>query len=614
MSISLPVYPFDGQRAVGTVTEVGPSTAKLNLPQAAEPAGQWLHGHKLSAGEVGEFVLIEAGEFAILGRLIGVKLPERERLTVEPELGTQRVAHPVGTVQLLATLSVKDGSVSGGISAYPRLGSKAYSAHPLLLKWIAESSQRSDLPEDPLLLELGLLPSATDTAVNLTPECLFGRHCALLGATGGGKSWTIARLIEQTGVQNTKVLLLDATGEFYTLGSLVSHVHMGTEPTQAEAASEVVFPYHELTEGDLFALFKPSGQTQGPKLRLAMKSLKLGKLVPALLQGGYVIKSQKPKAPFAQAHAEMAVKIEAPGADFEIKFLARQVYEECVWPSGGTASSPDHTRWGNFNEQEKSYCVTLITRIEDMLSSKDLACVFQPGGKTPITKALDSFLDDPTKRILRISLKYLPFGHNAREIVVNAIGRRLLALARDGRFRKQPLVVFLDEAHQFLNKELGDENSRYPLDSFELIAKEGRKFSLNVCLSTQRPRDIPEGVLSQMGTLVVHRLTNDRDREVVERASGDIDRSAAAFLPTLSPGQAVIIGVDFPMPLTIQIDPPQHKPDSRGPDYQKYWRRQMAAPTEATKTQSVPAEAKGSNLSKPRARASRTTPPPGSPK
>ena len=139
------------------------------------------------------------------------------------------------------------------------------------------------------------------------------------------------------------------------------------------------------------------------------------------------------------------------------------------------------------------------------------------------------------------------------------------------------MLVFLDEAHQFLDKTLGDENTRYPLDAFELIAKEGRKFCLNICIATQRPRDIPEGVLSQMGTLIVHRLINDRDREVVERASGDIDRSAAAFLPTLAPGQAVIIGVDFPIPLTIQISVPNKKPDSRGPDYQACWQQPITA-------------------------------------
>lgn len=78
-------------------------------------------------------------------------------------------------------------------------------------------------------------------------------------------------------------------------------------------------------------------------------------------------------------------------------------------------------------------------------------------------------------------------------------------------------------------------------------------------------------MLSQVGTLVVHRLINDRDREVVERASGEIDKSASAFLPTLGPGEAVVIGVDFPIPLTVQVRSPIAPPDSRGPDYQKHW-------------------------------------------
>ena len=61
------------------------------------------------------------------------------------------------------------------------------------------------------------------------------------------------------------------------------------------------------------------------------------------------------------------------------------------------------------------------------------------------------------------------------------------------------------------------------------------------------------------------------DREVVERACGEIDRSAYAFLPNLKPGEAAIIGADFPIPLTIQIGQPVTKPTSEGPDYQQGW-------------------------------------------
>jgi uncharacterized protein len=62
------------------------------------------------------------------------------------------------------------------------------------------------------------------------------------------------------------------------------------------------------------------------------------------------------------------------------------------------------------------------------------------------------------------------------------------------------------------------------------------------------------------------------DRHVVERAAGDIDRSAAAFLPALAPGEALLLGVDYPIPLIISVTPPTSKPDSRGPDFQTHWR------------------------------------------
>ena len=78
-------------------------------------------------------------------------------------------------------------------------------------------------------------------------------------------------------------------------------------------------------------------------------------------------------------------------------------------------------------------------------------------------------------------------------------------------------------------------------------------------------------MLSQLGTLIVHRLTNDRDREIVERACGEIDKAASDFLPSLQPGEAVIIGNDFPIPLTINIKKPTIKPNSEGANFQKNW-------------------------------------------
>ena len=229
--------------------------------------------------------------------------------------------------------------------------------------------------------------------------------------------------------------------------------------------------------------------------------------------------------------------------------------------------------WGDADEASLSMCMTLLARIESDLSAPQFKPIFDQGGLPSLLDTVDSFLRDEALAVLRISLRDLAFDRNVREIVANGIGRNLLRLAREDQFRKRPVVVCVDEAHQFLNKQLGDEFSRYPLDAFDLVAKEGRKYSLSICLATQRPRDIPDAVIGQMGTLLVHRLTNDRDREMVERAAGELDRSAAEFLPTLAPGQALLLGVEFPIPLTIQVSPPNAVPDSKGPDFQTHWKR-----------------------------------------
>jgi hypothetical protein len=428
-----------------------------------------------------------------------------------------------------------------------------------------------------LRLALAHLPGSTTTTVRVTPERLFGRHCAVLGATGGGKSWTLARIVERCADFEAKVLLLDATGEYHALDKGVNHVSLGARCDAPPSCTEVSLPYHALSEEDLFALFRPAGQVQAPKLRAAMKSLKIAKILgtgDTLVQGGCVPKAGRPKAPYDAAYAAHASTIDGPAADFDIEQLPAQIGHECVWPSawGQVRGEKDHSTWGDVDEQAYSQCSSLLGRVDGYIAAPELAPVLRPGTLPSLLDVIDAWIADDATPVLRVSLRYLAFTADVREIVANGIGRRLLDLAREGRFANRPLVVCLDEAHQFLNKWLGDEYSRYPLDAFDLIAKEGRKYSLSLCLATQRPRDIPDTVLGQMGTLLVHRLTNDADRHVVERAAGDLDRSAAAFLPTLSPGEALLLGVDYPIPLIIAVAPPTAQPDSKGPNFQTHWR------------------------------------------
>ncbi len=551
-----PVNPFDPSRCIGTVFEVGPTHARAAVSDRGS-----------DSAEVGGFVAIDCGEWVLFGRLTSLESPRQVTEQSASDYGSP--AHSVGAIELLTTVALDGGSAIRGIARHPHLGSRIYLAPPQLLRWLFERSQIGETASEPIMLNLASLTDGTE--IGLAPERLFGRHCAVVGATGAGKSWTLGRLVEESARHSAKLVLFDATGEFHPLNSGVRHVHIGSDPSGMEPSDEVAMPYQSLTESDLFALFKPTGPTQPPKLRAAIKSLKLAR-VPQLATGGVVIKAGKLKFPYEAAYAARAHEIEDPRANFDISKLPAQIDAECVYPSSGFSSNPDPSRWGVPNEIERSNCVNLITRIEDMLHAPELACVFQARKTRAVFDQLESFIADPAARVLRISLKHLPFAHDAREVVANAIGRHVLGLARSGKLGNRPLVMFLDEAHNFLNRRVSDEEGEYSLDAFELIAKEGRKVSLNICIATQRPRDIPEGILSQIGTFIVHRLNNQKDREAVESASSEADRTAMAFVPGLGEGQAVIIGADIPIPLAVQIARPTQQPDSRGPDYQTQWR------------------------------------------
>ena len=167
MSNSLP-HPFDDQRYMGTVTQVGPSSVRANLPLAGSTGSRLHHGHRIAGGEVGEFVVIECDELALFGRVLDVRLPEKERLTVEPSLGAREELHPVGTIQLLATLDLSRKTITPGIGRHPRLGSRVYSAHPRTVRWMISDAARKNTAETSVSLDVACLTD--DPSVSISPN------------------------------------------------------------------------------------------------------------------------------------------------------------------------------------------------------------------------------------------------------------------------------------------------------------------------------------------------------------------------------------------------------------------------------------------------------------
>lgn len=556
---------------IGVVSSVSAQLIKINLAHAGEVSGHYLGKHRYGKGEVGELVLIEGQQAVILGRITEVNLPERDRSEISQDFAGAGQIDAIGLVRLLGSVSPHTLKVTAGVSSYPRLGDRVFSAPGDFISQIPLlTSAGIDGTPPRVAVNLGHVAGDNGFPIAVTPEKLFGRHCAILGSTGGGKSWTTSKLIQECRRFSSKVVLIDATGEYRSLsGPDTFHCHLGSPLNRNPDSIEVSIPPANFTETDFIALFQPSGKTQGPKLREAIKSLRLVALASDLFPDGIVHKVNRPKQTFREAlrRNNNASRVGNPSQPFDPKYLVQQVVQECCFPDAGLDRLD---RWGAASN-ELSYCSSLMTRIMSVMESSSLSCVFSPAeGQPSLVDSLDGFLRSE-RRLFRICLSSIGYEFNAREVIANAIGRVLLQRARAEAFRSSPLIVILDEAHNFLGKTLGNEDDLQNLDAFELIAKEGRKYGLNICLATQRPRDITEGVLSQMGTLLIHRLTNDRDREVVERACGEIDRSAASFLPNLKQGEVAMVGVDFPIPVTIQIGRPSQPPISDGPSFQELW-------------------------------------------
>lgn len=424
-----------------------------------------------------------------------------------------------------------------------------------------------DVPFAPL----GKLTS-NNALCNISLNSLFGRHCAVLGTTGGGKSWTVAKLIELTSdYTENKCILIDATGEYNNINKNIQNIELGT--------GEYIFDYKNLSIDELYYLLHPSSKTQVPKLMEAIRSLKMSKLdnntelslyYKQDSQGdpikGNIYKAKKTKRAFEVFYYNHIVQIEDKSCNFDFNLLAAQITNECNWDSDRNNPS----MWGDRNETDVSNCISLISRINNVMSTSEYNKIFGfrkdtiPDAKD-LREGIQEFLNGENS-VLRLNFSKVSFDYQVREILVNAIGNYLLNEARKGLYKDNPIIIFMDEAHQFLNKSIADEYfSAKPLDAFEQISKEARKYGLFLCIATQMPRDIPLGTLSQMGTFVVHRLINEQDKKAVENAASAANRNSLSFLPSFGEGEALLVGVDFPMPLTIKVNAPQKVPDSQTP-------------------------------------------------
>ena len=567
------INPFKHEYFLGYINQVLPQYVKVHFPSSILLNGFTHFGKEFKGGLVGSFVVIEGDKFGFLGRITELQLPESERLSLNEKAFQTRDFHPTGKVEILLSFDLYNPfDVKKGLTAYPNIGAKVFvSSGELVQQYMSKFGVKNG--ETPNTIAIGSLVSSPETRVKINLQSIFGRHCAVVGTTGGGKSYTVSKLIESLIATGNKAILIDATGEYSNYAN---------QPycTSKILGDDCFFHYRNLSVSDLFVLLKPSGQVQQPILLEAIQTLKIVEIatknnkLPTAVKDGVYIKIKKEKKPYIDLYNAYANEIEKEYAEFNIQNLAQQLRRECVYDSDKFGEVLTH--WGDIDKRKWDNSTSLFLRTETLIQSTHFKSIFgfdKTGNEeTELVKILDTFFNCPDKKILRIGFDNVGFDFQAREILANAIGKYMLNKARKGNFnpsnnvKNKPVVLLIDEAHQFLNKKVKDEYfESVNLDAFDSIAKECRKYGLFLCIATQMPRDIPNGTLSQMGTFIVHRLINYNDKEAVSNACSTANKNTLDFLPILGEGEAILTGVDFPMPIIMKFDEPNIKPDSSTP-------------------------------------------------
>ena len=221
----------------------------------------------------------------------------------------------------------------------------------------------------------------------------------------------------------------------------------------------------------------------------------------------------------------------------------------------------------------------LVMRIRAMRTDSRLMKVVSEEGAITLDKWLDGFLCANKAKITVVDMSLVPA--ELIHIVAAVVARLMfdsLQKYRGEHGKSLPTVLVMEEAHSFVRQHERDDESSAAVccKVFERIAREGRKFGLGLVLSSQRPSELSQTVLSQCNTFLLHRISNDRDQDLVKRLLPDNLHGLMRDLPVLPSRQAILLGWASELPVLVQMRelPEDQRPQSSDPDFWDVWTRE----------------------------------------
>jgi len=572
-------------------------------------------GEILKNISVGSYIEIRKGFLSIIGKVEGEELQEDKFFSKDSSGEYQRIDKNKRILNIALSGYIGfDGRFIGGIKELPLIGNEAF----ILTEKKIHTIHNLIGNQDNLKINIART-DIDDIPISFPIDGLFNSHIAIFGNTGSGKSNTLAalyqRMIETLKERkkfenNCKLFFFDFNGEYTGDDCIHPNKTVYELSTMQGGNDKIPMQFDELIDIEtLSILFEASEKTQKPFLKRALGYYKFVKNSPSgdFLNHFKNILKKDIKDVLLMANKDVAYKI----LDFLEEIFSFLIDEESL------STIRDDLRYHNthsyfcLNNNQDAHC----TRFSDYPDKIEDTNLFKCADS--ISQAVINGIQSLDMFFIFVLLKLIEDLHRYKvqlEHVLPVVNRfkakksnidKLFNISEDGDLwddsnivvlslhdvnldmRKtipllmakhiynehkrergdKSLSIIIDEAHNILSKTSFRETEDwkdYRLETFEEIIKEGRKFGVFVTISSQRPNDISDTIISQAHNYFIHQLINQRDLYTIGNAVSYIDKVTEESIPTLPVGTCIFSGIATPMPLKIKIDEldDDHKPNS----------------------------------------------------
>lgn len=559
---------------LGKIIRVDSNSIEVEVSNEIPSSAPIINGRLYKIGQIGTFVKMPMGNITTYGIVSSVSNTPNSQ---GDDQESQHFGSRYLTVQLVGE-KVGDDEFEKGIGTYPTINDEV---HLVVEKDLFDIYGEKDENS----IEIGKHSSSENLSVFVDIHKLVLRHCAILGSTGSGKSNTTVSILKAIlgDYVGSRIVLVDPHGEY-------SSAFPEAVTFKINDPSNPLYIPFWLMNFDELAFFlvgaKPTDD-QKPDYRMFREKvvelkkenykLKAGEVDPNLITADSPIPFSARKL-WYDMNWWLNATFNQTAKDKQNEGNVCMVKEgdaEALLPADFNPYSTNNTAPFKSKHQDfYSYEKKLRTRLKD--SRFDF--MFHPGdyndskSDKDLHTLLNSWIGSDSKLAI-LDLSGVPF--EVLDIAIGLITRFIYDSMFWGRNesytgKNRPILLAYEEAHTYLSK---NDNNSYSRKAVERIFKEGRKFGVGALVISQRPSEISETILSQIGTLVALRLTNSGDQSIVKSSSPDNLVSLIDLLPSLRIGEAVVIGESIEIPSRIRIKLNNPRPTSEDPKLVESWKK-----------------------------------------